>query len=379
MKENATTRKLGSNLPVFIYQDALWIALGTAVIAGVLCYYGYKGAFLAGMTDVPFFVVFGMFALITNVLLRYIAARIRFLDRHYNWLDDWLMRLVYQSLWCWLFPVLFLFFLYIFCYTWLPVSILQSGFLDTDLVLITLLVLGVNALYTLVFFVRLHNWDVKIIGVWKKRYRLLFAKWEKATTMNRTLGVDLLSAQSEQVRMQQKMKEAIAEGKAWKEKFIEQEKERNDSKKEISKLKKQLKNYERELKEYRQSGKKEIKQELIYVLKTSKVIKSFSYKEIGYFCVENTLTYLVPIDGSDKIPANEKSLKEVQTLTNNYFRYVDRHTLVPQHAIASCKSLKGGKLLLRLEAPLNKEITITKTYAEPLLEWILEVVKEIKV
>lgn len=80
------------------------------------------------------------------------------------------------------------------------------------------------------------------------------------------------------------------------------------------------------------------------------------------------------MEGGRPIPANEASLRAVDKNTENYFKLGLRDYLIAQHAIARCKRLVKGKLLLILKEPLEIEVELSKERGQELRSWILEVV-----
>jgi len=346
MKENFTKYKVRSKGPVVDYQDRFPIAMGSLIMAGLLCYYAYEGGMLAGMTKGSFYVAFFTFLFFIGLALVYIRWQIRILDKKWNWLHDWFKRLVYQTVYCWMAPTGVLFALYVAAYKLLSAEVLTSGLFEVDLPWIAVLLLVVNLCYTLAFFVQLHNRaGLKRRGL-LKRYRY--------------------AIQSENAMFRDKAR---------------LEKENEAFQHEISTLKTQITELERSVSRLQTEDNFEVNGKSlasIYEVHTQKLISLHQYEDIACFLYEEPYVYLKTKADGQKIPANESSLVKVESETADFFRKVNRKMALPQHMLLACKRIKDGKLELQLKEPLSCTIEISKELAPRLRSWILEAVGKIE-
>ncbi|HWV73231.1 MAG TPA: hypothetical protein VN040_16025 [Pseudosphingobacterium sp.] len=353
MERSFTYDRLKGYLPIFKYRDHLPKVLAAGLMACLVCFYGYRGALLAGMTEVPFFVVFG-FGFIVSLgilqLIRYFTLRF---DRRYNWLSKGFMRLVYQLLLCWLLPVMLVFLLSLLFFSLLPVSIRESDFLYTDFVLVVLLVLISNLFYALTYFVQLSLW------LFKKGRRMAGAFGE------------LKRKQKEDARKMERMRAALR----IKDKQLEQQQ------KDLEALKEQIKNIsaslatkEKEFEVWKDVTLSKKVDGMRYIVKTGKETRGYTFSQIACFFKLGKLIFLQLMEGGRPIPANEASLRAVDKNTENYFTLGPRDYLIAQHAIARCKRMVNGKLLLILKEPLEIEVELSKERGQELRNWILQVV-----
>jgi len=355
MKNNFIQKELKSNPPVFNHRDLFATGLGALIIAGLLCYYAYKGGMLIGMTTGDFYVAFFTFLFIIILVLLYIRWCIRRLDRKLSWLNDWFMRLAYQMVLCWMIPSLVLFALYTLVHKLLSADILASGLLDVDLPWFSILLLVVNLLHIIAFFVRLNDWHRDMRSALVRKCRHYYSLITDERKKN-----GLLEKENQELR--DKISTVTKQHRI-----------------EIEKLKEQLNG----------PGAEKISlnntldvvphktKDSIYIVHTQKYLSRHYYSDIIRFVYEEPYTYLQTTDGQ-KIPANESSLIKVEDATDGFFRKITRDMAIPQHMIADCKRLKDGRLQLQLKAPLNSQVEISKKSAQHLLNWILEAVKEIK-
>lgn len=356
MKENFTKYKVRSKGPVVDYQDRFPIAMGSLMMAGLLCYYAYEGGMLAKMTTGGFYVAFFTFLFFIGLVLVYIRWQIRILDKKWNWLHDWFKRLVYQTVFCWMAPTGVLFALYVVAYKLLSAEVLTSGLFEVDLPWIAILLLVVNLFYTLAFFVQLHK-----RGHLKRRNLL---KGYRLATQ------ELNRERNNKVRLE-KEKEALQHEMALL-------KEQHN--KEITALKERVSGLESNIVLAQLKAKEEPDQKTldsVYMVHTQKLTSRHKYGDIARFTYKKPLTYLETIDGKHHIPANESSLVKVEEATDGFFRKIAREMAVPQHMMLACRRIKDGKLLLKLKEPLNCEVEISKESAPRLRDWILEAVGEI--
>jgi len=356
MKNNFIQKELKSNLPIFNHRDLFATGLGALIIAGLLCSYAYKGGMLIGMTTGEFYVAFFTFLFIIILVLLYIRWCIRRLDRKQSWLDDWFMRLAYQMALCWLIPSLVLFALYTLVHKLLSTDILASGLLDVDLPWFSILLLVVNLLHIIAFFVRLNDWHKRM-----RNALMLKCRHYYNLIINERKKNGLLEKENQELR--DKFKALTEQHRI-----------------DIEQLKEQL-NKQKEEQTVGNLSVEEVPLKTIksyYTLRTSKLTSRYIYGDLACFIYEKPYTYLKTIDGKPRIPANEASLKEAEEVTDGFFRKITRNMAVPQHMIADCKRLKDGRLQLQLKAPLNSQVRVSKKTAALLEDWILEAVKEIK-
>lgn len=141
--------------PVASYEDSMAIVLAILIISGVMCFYGYQGEYMMEVLSFPFLAVYGLFCCISTLMLVYIARMVRYLDSKLPWTKKWATRLLNQMVWCLVLPLIVLFLQHLLFTLILPPEVRSTGFLHTDLVIHTLVLIVINMSYTLYYFVNL--------------------------------------------------------------------------------------------------------------------------------------------------------------------------------------------------------------------------------
>lgn len=131
--------------------------LGSVFLAAILSLYGYQGGFLQALGESDFFAVMGVYLLLSYAVFRYMDYEHHLLDRRLSWIRNWSARLAYQFLYGLCMPVLCIYLIHLGLSYILPLPFVKSRFLQTDIFIITALVLLVNCWYGILFSISIYQ------------------------------------------------------------------------------------------------------------------------------------------------------------------------------------------------------------------------------
>lgn len=312
------------------YEDTMHRLIASGLAAIAICSYGKSGSLIEQLSVHPFIVVFGFFyaaSWFIITLIRFVTIR---LDREYRWDQHLLSRLLLQFIAGVVFPM---FIILLFSMAYAAVAgfdITTSRYLHEDFVLIGLLVLIVNVLYALAFFVFKNN-------LTEKQLRGLLA--EKNRVQNE---LDAVRTESGHVKNELAMALETL----------------NETRNEPARLRREA--------EKREAGLQ------AYIADNGKTKARYLYKDIAYFYLDGSYVMIQLLHEPMPVAANENSLNAVRKATGDFFRLISRQHLVASAAIAACSlNTADGRYLVTLE-PNQVVVTIARERGKDLEEWILE-------
>jgi len=312
------------------------LLLVTAAIAGLIAYGLYEHAWLGKLDSIPFYKVYLMTFMPVFILFYGVWKLSALLDGRCSWLNSRNRRLVYQLVFAGLLPMALVLSLYLLFLPLFPEWMHFPDFRHAVLLLTAALLLFANLVVPLIYMATMSVWLLSLV----KRIR----EGRKADWLQLAL-----------------LKKRCLE--------LEEKLERAEKALELDK---------RELEVYRRLNVETEKTEPVktdqYKLKTRGKTGLVPYEKIACFFKLGKLIFLQLLDEDFPIPANEKSLKQVESNTGALFRDVTRDFLVARHNIAFCRRKENGKLLLGLKMPQGKELELSKEKSELLEDWILAVV-----
>lgn len=315
------------------YEDSIHRLIASGLTGIAICSYGKSGSLIEQLSAPPFIVVFGFFyaaswCIIT--LIRFVTIR---LDREHRWDQRLLSRLILQFVAGVIFPMIIILLFSMAYAAATGFDITTSRYLHEDFVLIGLLVLMVNVLYALIFFVLKMNWM-------QGQLLLLIAEKDRVQNESDTARMELDRSKNEQAMTLEALHEA-----------------RN----ELARLKQEAEGKEAGLK--------------AYIIDNGKTKARYLYKEIAYFYLEDGCVMIQLLNEHMPVAANENSLSAVIKITGDFFRLISRQHLVALDAIAACRlNTEDGKYLVSLD-PKQVMVTMARDRGRELEEWILEKVR----
>lgn len=106
-----------------------------------------------------------------------------------------------------------------------------------------------------------------------------------------------------------------------------------------------------------------------FLIKSGTSMLAIPASEVGYFYVDNKITYLVCRTGKRHL--TDHTLEELEELLDpQYFFRANRKFIVHIDAVESAASAFGGKLKLRLSQKTDEEIVISRERASAFREWL---------
>lgn len=294
------------------YRDRGPIVMGSAVMGGILCAYGYRGGIMEGATHIEFIGIWWLYFLSCCGVLSLISKKTVALDKTCAWDISLHRRAVLQLFYCWFLPTGAIFAVFTLFSFILPLSLRESTFLYIDIYIAALLLLLVNASYLIAFYMNQAD-------LLREKLRLEGSGW-KEDDARKNAAFAKISA--EQNKVIQSLKEEVVVLKTKVETY-----------KEAAMVKASRQEYTGENK--------------VYLLKMRTTIMRIKYSEIALFFMREGAPW-VGLKNGEEYLATEKTLSEVHKTVGDDFFLVKRSFLINDNAIERCIRRKDKRLVLYL-------------------------------
>ncbi|GGH28786.1 hypothetical protein GCM10011418_39660 [Sphingobacterium alkalisoli] len=354
------------------------------IFAVTISVYGYRGSFFEALGEEEFLFVTGLYFLVAIALMLGMDWKTASLDRRQPWNRGWVSRLFYQAASCVAVPLFIMVELHKVMSKLLPPAIQQSSFLHTDVYLILLFLILINAWYAIAFLLhrnkRLARVNIALSGKLRlvtnatQEMQRLHAECLRALESERTL----LRTSGEEARTEMQLVEE--ERDHYKTELLESRQLLRIADVKIDELQEVYKAIKEDLKE-RSVAEQKLRVHHLHVVNTEDRVMGYKDEDVAYFRAKEDNIYIGLLSGSE-FWYQSGSLDSLEgTLGCDDYMRVNRNYLIPLHAVEGATQASNKEITISLKDNLGTKIIAYKHGGKSKLvtAWLLHKVKLHKV